>query len=85
MQGVQFIQGFKIYASHFVNTIEELNTYTFEQDKEGNWLNKPIDANNHLLDALRYSLERFHLPHKQTKQMLGRILAQSNQWAYKEG
>lgn len=86
MQGVQFIQGFKIYVHPTcVNTIEELNTYTFEQDKEGNWLNKPIDANNHLLDALRYSLERFHLPHKQTKQMLGRILAQSNQWAYKEG
>ncbi|MDS3837845.1 PBSX family phage terminase large subunit [Staphylococcus hominis] len=68
MQGVQFIQGFKIYVHPTcVNTIEELNTYTFEQDKEGNWLNKPIDANNHLLDALRYSLERFHLPHKQTK------------------
>lgn len=68
MQGVQFIQGFKIYVHPTcVHTIEELNTYTFEQDKEGNWLNKPIDANNHLLDALRYSLERFHLPHKQTK------------------
>ena len=68
MQGVQFIQGFKIYVHPTcVNTIEELNTYTFEQDKEGNWLNKPIDANNHLLDALRYSLERFHLAHKQTK------------------
>lgn len=68
MQGVQFIQGFKIYVHpSCVNTIEELNTYTFEQDKEGNWLNKPIDANNHLLDALRYSLERFHLPHKEKK------------------
>ena len=36
MQGVQFIQGFKIYVHPTcVNTIEELNTYTFEQDKEG--------------------------------------------------
>ena len=42
------------------HTIEELNTYTFDQDKDGNWLNKPIDANNHIMDALRYSLEEFH-------------------------
>lgn len=63
MQGVQFIQGFKIYVHPtFEHTIEELNTYTFEQDKDGNWLNKPIDANNHLMDALRYSLEEFHFP-----------------------
>ena len=56
MQGVQFIQGFKIYVHPTcVHTIEELNTYTFEQDKEGNWLNQPIDRNNHLLDGLRYS------------------------------
>lgn len=61
MQGVQFIQGFKIYVHPTCeHTIEELNTYTFDQDKDGNWLNKPIDANNHLMDALRYSLEEFH-------------------------
>lgn len=63
MQGVQFIQGFKIYVHPTCeHTIEELNTYTFEQDKDGNWLNKPIDANNHLMDALRYSLEECHFP-----------------------
>ena len=63
MQGVQFIQGFKIYVHPTCeHTIEELNTYTFDQDKDGNWLNKPIDANNHLMDALRYSLEEFHFP-----------------------
>ena len=63
MQGVQFIQGFKIYVHPTCeHTIEELNTYTFERDKDGNWLNKPIDANNHLMDALRYSLEEFHFP-----------------------
>lgn len=63
MQGVQFIQGFKIYVHPSCeHTIEELNTYTFDQDKDGNWLNKPIDENNHILDALRYSLEKFHFP-----------------------
>lgn len=63
MQGIQFIQGFKIYVHPSCeHTIEELNTYTFDQDKDGNWLNKPIDENNHILDALRYSLEKFHFP-----------------------
>ena len=63
MQGVQFIQGSKIYVHPTCeHTIEELNTYTFNQDKDGNWLNKPIDTNNHLMDALRYSLEEFHFP-----------------------
>ncbi|HEB2319241.1 TPA: PBSX family phage terminase large subunit [Staphylococcus aureus] len=57
MTGVQYVQGFKIFVHpRCVHTIEELNTYTFEQDKEGNWINKPIDKNNHALDALRYAL-----------------------------
>ena len=47
MQGIQFMQGFKIYIHPSCeHTIEEFNTYTFKQDKEGNWLNEPIDKNN---------------------------------------
>lgn len=62
MQGILFIQGFKVYIHpSCVHTIEEFNTYTFTQDKDGRWLNVPIDTNNHLIDALRYSLEKFHL------------------------
>lgn len=62
MQGIQFIQGFKVYIHPSCeHTIEEFNTYTFKQDKEGNWLNEPIDKNNHIIDALRYSLEGFHI------------------------
>ncbi|HFD4839591.1 TPA: PBSX family phage terminase large subunit, partial [Streptococcus pyogenes] len=54
MQGVQFMQGFKIYIHPSCeHTIEEFNTYTFKQDKEGNWLNEPIDKNNHVIDAIR--------------------------------
>ncbi|WP_082234981.1 PBSX family phage terminase large subunit [Halobacillus massiliensis] len=61
-QGILFIQGFKIYIHpRCEHTIEEFNTYTFDQDKEGKWLNTPIDANNHIIDALRYSLEQYHL------------------------
>lgn len=65
MQGIQFLQGFKIYIHPSCeNTIEEFNTYTFKQDKEGNWLNEPIDKNNHIIDAVRYAVEKYHV--KQT-------------------
>ncbi|WP_424236342.1 PBSX family phage terminase large subunit [Bhargavaea ginsengi] len=66
--GIQFLQGFKIYIHpSCVNTIEEFNTYVFKQDKEGNWLNEPEDANNHIIDALRYSMERYHLGQQKSK------------------
>ncbi|MBW8350769.1 PBSX family phage terminase large subunit [Bacillus sp. IITD106] len=69
MHGINFLQGFKIYIHpSCVHTIEEFNTYTFKQDKEGKWLNEPIDDNNHLIDALRYSMERYHLGKKKDKQ-----------------
>lgn len=61
-QGILFLQGFKIYIHpSCVRTIEEFNTYTFTKDKEGKWTNVPIDENNHIIDALRYSMERYHL------------------------
>ena len=62
MHGISFLQGFKIYIHpKCVHAIEEFNTYTFKQDREGKWLNEPIDDNNHVIDALRYSMERYHL------------------------
>ncbi|MGK1723876.1 terminase large subunit, partial [Klebsiella pneumoniae] len=42
-----------------VGLMEEFNTYVYDKDKEGNWLNKPKDANNHAIDALRYAMQRF--------------------------
>jgi len=36
------------------NAIREFKNYTYQQDKEGKWLNKPIDAFNHIIDAIRY-------------------------------
>ena len=66
--GIQYIQGFEVIIHpSCIHTVEEFNTYTFTQDSEGRWLNKPIDANNHIIDALRYSLERFHIKRKKKK------------------
>ena len=39
-----------------INLRKEYNNYTYQQDKEGKWLNMPIDAFNHGIDAARYVL-----------------------------
>lgn len=63
LAGVEFLQGFKIHIlPSCIHAIQEFNTYVFDQDKDGNWLNTPVDANNHFIDALRYALERYIIP-----------------------
>ena len=58
--GIQYIQGFKIYVHpRCVNFLTEIGNYTWDVDKAGSKLNKPIDDFNHLLDAMRYALEDF--------------------------
>lgn len=57
LNGIQFIQDFKIYVHpKCENTIIELSNYVWS-NKEGVIINKPVDDYNHLMDALRYSLE----------------------------
>lgn len=36
------------------NVIKEFRNYTWQQDKNGAWLNRPIDMYNHAIDAIRY-------------------------------
>ena len=35
---------------------QEFSTYEFEQDKDGNYISGYVDANNHCIDSIRYSL-----------------------------
>lgn len=59
--GIQYIQGFKIIIHpRCVNFLTEISNYTWDADKFGNKINKPIDDFNHLLDAMRYALEEFN-------------------------
>lgn len=68
MYGIDYIQGFRIHVlPKCIHTIEELNAYAFDKDKDGNWLNKPIDKDNHLMDALRYAMELLIMPHVKTQ------------------
>jgi len=43
-----------LVTSNSVNLIKELRAYCWDVDKQGTRLNKPIDTNNHAIDALRY-------------------------------
>lgn len=58
--GIQFIQDFEIIIHpKCVNFITEISNYTWDEDKFGNKINKPIDDFNHLMDAMRYAVERY--------------------------
>jgi phage terminase large subunit len=49
------LQEYKINVTkESLNLIKELRSYKWMTDKSGKALNEPCDANNHLIDALRY-------------------------------
>lgn len=57
-RGIRWLQTHQIIVNvrcqNFKNEIEQ---YHWAEDKYGNAMAKAVDANNHLLDALRYALE----------------------------
>ena len=59
MNGIQFIQDYEIIVHpKCVNFLTEISNYTWDKDKFGNAINKPVDDFNHLMDAMRYAIER---------------------------
>ena len=73
--GIQFIQDFKIYIHpRCVNFITEISNYSWDKDKFGETVNKPVDDYNHLMDAMRYALEDYMRNNRMTtinKNILG--------------
>jgi phage terminase large subunit len=59
MHGIQALQNYEIIVHpSCTGIITELENYSWQKDKKTNeYINKPIDAFNHFLDALRYSLQ----------------------------
>lgn len=58
--GIQYIQDFHIIIHpKCVNFLTEISNYTWDSDKFGKKINKPIDDFNHLMDAMRYALQDF--------------------------
>jgi len=58
--GIDFIQDYHIIIHpRCVNFLTEISNYTWDTDtKTGKRLNRPIDDFNHLMDAMRYALEK---------------------------
>ena len=57
--GIQWIQDLEIIIHpQCVHFLTEISNYTWDRDKFGNKLNVPIDDFNHLMDAMRYALEK---------------------------
>lgn len=58
--GIQWIQDLEIIIHpRCVNFLTEISNYTWDKDRFGNTLNVPIDEFNHLMDAMRYALEKY--------------------------
>ncbi|MCM1544933.1 MAG: PBSX family phage terminase large subunit [Ruminococcus sp.] len=57
-RGIRWLQGYEIIVDvHCQNFKNEIEIYHWLEDKYGNAMAKAVDANNHLLDALRYAAE----------------------------
>ena len=67
--GIQKIQDYHIIIHpRCVNFLTEISCYSWEKDKMDKPTNKPEDANNHLMDAMRYGMEEHN-----TKLTPGRV------------
>ena len=56
-RGIRWLQGYEIIVDvHCQNFKNEIEQYHWAEDKFGNAMARPVDMNNHLIDALRYAL-----------------------------
>lgn len=58
IHGIQKLQNYQIIIHpDCVGVITEFENYSWEKNKDGEYVNKPIDKFNHYIDSLRYSLQ----------------------------
>jgi phage terminase large subunit len=58
LHGIDLIKRHNLYITPTsLNLINELNSYVWKQDKNLKNLDEPVDADNHILDAIRYVLQ----------------------------
>lgn len=57
--GIDWIKSHKIHIHpRCQNFINEIQAYSYRKDRNGKVLEEPEDVDNHLMDAMRYGLER---------------------------
>lgn len=63
--GIRFLQGYEIIVDVKCQVLKnELRTYHWAEDKYGNAMKRPVDKDNHTIDALRYALEEVMMQDK---------------------
>jgi len=56
--GIKWLQRMKVIVDpRCIELISELQKYKYQEDRNGKVLPKPVDRDNHWIDALRYALE----------------------------
>jgi phage terminase large subunit len=64
LAGIDTMKQYKIYLTKkSENMVNEFYSYTFKKNKNEEFLNEPIDSNNHAIDACRY-ISMFKLSNK---------------------
>ncbi|MHC5059131.1 MAG: PBSX family phage terminase large subunit, partial [Planctomycetota bacterium] len=54
--GIDLLKRFKIHiTADSNNAIQEFRNYKWAEDRSGKLTNKPVDKNNHIIDAVRYA------------------------------
>lgn len=55
--GIDMLKRYNLFCTkESVNMIKEFRNYKWQEDKNGNIINKPVDMFNHTIDAVRYSV-----------------------------
>ena len=58
MEGIRKLQEYEIVIHpKCENAQVEFSNYSFDKDKAGQWIDKPIDSYNHLIDSMRYGIQ----------------------------
>ena len=58
LHGIQKLQQYEIIVHPSCSgVITEFENYSWKKNKDGEYINEPLDSFNHYLDSLRYSLQ----------------------------
>ncbi len=59
--GINKVKEYKLHIlEDSTNTIKEIRSYKWREDKEGRILEEPVKFNDHAMDAMRYALASIH-------------------------
>lgn len=58
--GIDLLKQYDIKVIQSPELVHELDNYSWQQTRQGEWLERPVDNHNHAIDALRYGVFTGH-------------------------